>query len=86
MRSIIFAATTAAFATAVLALPAQAALNHRHHAAHVYSWSGGFATGPYSQGTPTGHGPIWRNGYYQGTDPDPGIRFDLVRDGRNYAH
>ena len=88
MRSVIFMATTAVFATAILALPVQAASHHRNHAAYVgyhgLSNSGGFGTGPYWQGTPTGHRPIWRYGYYQGDDPDSGIRFDLIRDPRNF--
>jgi len=90
MRSMIFAAATAALATAILALPAQAASHHRSYASHMaYSGdtrSGGFGTGPNWQGTSMGHLPIWRFGYYQGNDPDPGIRFDLLRDGRNYVH
>jgi hypothetical protein len=90
MRSMILSSAAVVFTTAILALPAQAALHHRNHANHLayagLAGSGGFGTGPYSQGTSTGHRPIWRNGYYQGTDPDVGIRFDLIRDGRNYAH
>jgi len=88
MRSTMFAAAAVAVTTAMLALPAQAASHRRYHPFHGthYGFSGGFGTGPYSQGEPTDRRPIWRNGYYQGNDPDPGIRFDLMRDGRNYAH
>jgi hypothetical protein len=87
MRSSIFSTAAVVFATAILALPAQAAPYHRHNAPHARIFgSGGFGNGPYWQGTAMGHGAIWRNGYYQGNDPDPGIRFDLMRDGRNYAH
>jgi hypothetical protein len=90
MRSMIFAATTAAVAMTMLGLPAQAAVNHGHHARLAPyggdTRSGGFGTGPYWQGEPADHRSIWRYGYYQGNDPDQGIRFDLMRDGRNYAH
>jgi hypothetical protein len=85
MRSVTFAAAAAVLATAALALPAQAA-HYRHHSAAPLVGNGGFGTGPYVQGEPTDHRAIWRNGYYQGNDPDQGIRFDLMRDGRNYAH
>jgi len=92
MRSLIIPAAAVVLATATLSLPAQAASQYRHYAhhrlpyAHTLPGSGGFGTGPYWQGEPTDHRSIWRNGYYQGNDPDPGIRFDLMRDGRNYAH
>jgi hypothetical protein len=89
MRSTIFAATTAAVAMVVLAVPAQAAVHHGHYARAPYAGdtrSGGFGTGPYWQGEATDHRPIWRYGYYQGNDPDQGIRFELMRDGRNYVH
>jgi hypothetical protein len=90
MRSTIFAATTAAVAMVVLAVPAQAAVHHGHYARLApYAGdtrSGGFGTGPYWQGEATDHRPIWRYGYYQGNDPDQGIRFELMRDGRNYVH
>jgi len=78
-------------AMSVISLPAQAAQRTGHSRAPVavstgLNGSGGFGTGPYWQGTARGGGPIWRNGYYQGDDPDPGIRLNLMRDGRNYAH
>jgi opacity protein-like surface antigen len=90
MRSMIFAAMTAAVAMASLALPAQAAVHYGRHARFAPyggdARSGGFGTGPYWQGEPTDHHSIWRYGYYQGNDPDQGIRFELMRDGRNYVH
>jgi hypothetical protein len=82
-------------AAALLALPAQAASSHARPysaARHVASrdlpngGNGGFLTGPWRQGTPMDNDPIWRRGFYQGNDPDQGIRFDLMRDGRNYSH
>jgi hypothetical protein len=57
MRSMIFAATTAAVAMTMLALPAQAAVHHRHARLTPY---GGFGTGSYWQGEPTDHRSIWR--------------------------
>jgi hypothetical protein len=58
MRSMIFAATTAAVAMTMLALPAQAAVHHRHARLTPHSGdtrSGGFRTGSYWQGEPTDH-------------------------------
>jgi hypothetical protein len=49
-------------------------------------WSGGWATGPYWQGLPTDHRPIWRYGHYQGNDPDPSVRLQIMRDPTNDAH
>jgi hypothetical protein len=40
----------------------------------------GPGNGPYWQGEPTDHLPIWRYGYYQGNDPDNFIRGQLMRD------
>ena len=90
MRSMIIPAV--ALATAVVALPAQAASSsgQRHHPSHhvtysgVLTHSGGFGTGPYWRGEPTDRRSIWRYGYYQGNDPDPAIRFDLMRDPTNH--
>jgi hypothetical protein len=91
MRSLILPALAAALATAFLALPAEAA-SHRHHrhyspsldsaygATGPVSGFGGYGTGPYWQGEPTDNLPIWRYGYYQGNDPDPFIRSQLMRD------
>jgi hypothetical protein len=40
----------------------------------------GPGTGPYWSGEPTDCRSIWRRGYYCGTDPDPYIRLQLMRD------
>jgi hypothetical protein len=40
----------------------------------------GPGTGPYWSGEPTDCRSIWRRGYYCGTDPDPNIRLQLMRD------
>ena len=84
-------AAAAALATAIVALPAEAA-SHRHHRHYPSSLNGaygtagpvsgvdGYGTGPYWQGEPTDNLPIWRYGYYQGNDPDPFIRSQLMRD------
>jgi hypothetical protein len=97
MRSLILTTVAAALATAVLSLPAQAA-SVRHSWRHVpqlddtYGDAGsvfgsrsyGYGTGPYWQGERTDDLPIWRYGYYQGTDPDPLIRSQLMRDPTNH--
>jgi hypothetical protein len=41
---------------------------------------GGYYIHPYWQGEPTDRLPIWRYGYYQGSDPDNFIRLQLMRD------
>jgi len=48
--------------------------------------SGGWSSGPYWQGLPTDHRAIWRYGHYQGNDPDPSIRLQLMRDPTNDSH
>jgi Spy/CpxP family protein refolding chaperone len=40
----------------------------------------GPGTGPYWSGEPGDCNSIWRRGYYRGTDPDPNIRQQLMRD------
>jgi hypothetical protein len=90
MRLLILPAAAAALAAAISALPAEAA-SHRHQRHHPSSLNGaygaagrdGYGTGPYWQGEPTDNLPIWRNGYYQGNDPDPFIRSQLMRDPTN---
>ena len=83
MRIFIYpAAAAAVLASAFLTLPAQAA----HYRSHFYTYdgrSGGFGTGPYWQGEPTDRRPIWRYGYYQGNDPDPFVRGQIMRDPTN---
>jgi hypothetical protein len=98
MRSLILTTVAAALATAVLSLPAQAS-SVRHSWRHLpqfnddtYGDAGsvsgsrsyGYGTGPYWQGEPTDNLPIWRYGYYQGTDSDPFIRSQLMRDPTNH--
>ena len=78
-----------AFVAAIATLPAQAASSSGYHPSRhvtysgVLRHSGGWGTGPYWQGEPMDHRPIWRNGFYQGNDPDQRIRFDLMRDPTN---
>ena len=78
MRFSIFAATATVLAMMLLALPAEAAHHHRYGGG-LGLVSGGYSARHYTQGTPS-HGPIWRYGYYQGNDPDPFIRSQLMRD------
>lgn len=95
MRSLLSLTLAVALATAVLDLPAEAVsgLHHGHREPGLHdtnpatgSVSGvdGYGTGPFWQGEPTDNLPIWRYGYYQGTDPDPFIRSQLMRDPTNH--
>jgi hypothetical protein len=94
MRLLILPTVAAALVTAIMSYPAEAA-SASHHWHHVPSLSGGtaapvqgccgYGTGPYWQGEPTDNLPIWRNGYYQGNDPDPFIRSQLMRDPTNHS-
>ena len=76
MRLLILAMAVLALASAILALPAEAA-SPRHHRHYALS---GYGTRPFWQGEPTDRLPIWRYGYYQGNDPDNFIRLQLMRD------
>jgi hypothetical protein len=67
--------------------PAVAASHHhkRHHghvvAPHHYPAAYGRYYGrPLNAGSVNSPGPIYRGGYYLGSDPDPNIRFELIRD------
>jgi hypothetical protein len=93
MRYLMYPAAAAAMATVFLALPAEAAHDRYHSRPHPFtgsnsyagesSGSKGYGTGPHFQGEPTDNLPIWRNGYYQGNDPDQFIRLQLMRDPTN---
>jgi hypothetical protein len=49
----------------------------RHHDQPAYD---GYAGHPYNAGGIDSPGPIYRDGYYLGSDVDPHIRFELLRD------
>jgi hypothetical protein len=78
----------AASLLALAATPALAATHHhkRHHAhivvtPHHYRAAYGRYDGrPLNAGGVDAPGPIYRQGYYLGSDPDPNIRFELIRD------
>jgi hypothetical protein len=83
--------TSAVCAASLLALaasPAVAATHHykRHHghavvARRAYPPAYGRYYGrPINAGGINSPGPIYRDGYYLGSDPDPNIRFELLRD------
>jgi hypothetical protein len=75
--------TAVTLATACLALPAQAKHDRSHFDTphgRLGPGSDGFGAKPNWQGGPTNHLPIWRWGYYQGNDPDPVIRSQMMRD------
>ena len=58
----------------------------RHHARyhHYYGHDyGPYAYGgyrPFNAGGAGSPGPIYRQGHYLGTDPDPSVRFEIARD------
>jgi hypothetical protein len=82
MRLLMYPATAAALSTVLMSLPAQAQPPHRNaHVSHVDS--GGYGSGPFWQGEPTDRNAIWRFGFYQGNDPDPFIRSQIIRDPTN---
>jgi hypothetical protein len=86
MQWLRYPAAAATLATVFLTLPAQATHYRTHfyaHHARLVTASGGWGTGPFWQGEPTDRGPIWRYGYYQGNDPDPFIRSQIMRDPTN---
>ncbi len=69
---------TAGMLIALAASAVQAATRHpaRHHyGPHMYR---GYA--PLNQGGVYTPGPIYRQGHYLGTDPDPNVRFEITRD------
>jgi len=69
--------------SALAASPALAAARHharRHAAAAVARGYQRYYGHPYNSGSVNGTGPIYRQGYYLGSDPDPNIRFELIRD------
>lgn len=82
MRLLMYPAAAAALSTVFMSLPVQAQLHHRHQP-YARVDSGGFGTGPFWQGEATDRLPIWRYGFYQGNDPDPFIRSQIIRDPRN---
>jgi hypothetical protein len=80
---LLISAVTAVLATMIVASTADAASTRHHRATpsgQVARPSGGYSARPWWQGTPSDRLPIWRNGYYQGNDPDPFIRSQMMRD------
>jgi hypothetical protein len=78
MKSLTLTLSTAGL-IALVAFPALAA--SRHHVRHYYG--GAHATGyyrPFNAGGATSPGPIYRQGRYLGTDPDPNVRAEIARD------
>jgi len=73
--------TLAVSAASLIALAASAAQAASHH--HVRHYYGAYAYrgyGPLNAGGPTSPGPIYRQGHYLGTDPDPNVRSEIIRD------
>ncbi len=75
--------TIAFSAAALLALATSPALSApRHHARHYYggAYPYGYYGRPFNAGGVYSSGPIYRQGRYLGTDPDPNVRFEIARD------
>ena len=80
--------TRSAAVIALLVLPASstfAASNDRHRArspdgAYAGAYGEGGTARPFYAGGAWSTGPIYRHGYYLGTDPDPRVRAEIVRD------
>jgi len=85
MRFALYPAAAVALSAVFMSLPAQASERHPHQvsASRLGIDSGGFGTGPYWQGEAADRLPIWRYGFYQGNDPDPFIRGQIIRDPTN---
>jgi hypothetical protein len=66
-------------AVAVIALAASPALSASHRAIRQYYGRDAYR-GPVNAGGVNSPGPIYRQGRYLGTDPDPRIRFEIARD------
>jgi len=62
-----------------LAAPAAQAASH-HHIRHHYGAYAYHGYAPFNAGGPGSPGPIYRQGHYLGTDPDPNVRFEITRD------
>jgi hypothetical protein len=78
MKSLTLTLSAAAL-VALAASPAPAA--SRHHVRHYYGGNAyGYYGRPFSAGGVNSPGPIYRQGHYLGTDPDPRIREEIVRD------
>jgi hypothetical protein len=79
MKPLILTISAAAL-IALAASPAPAASRHhvRHYSssAHAYSYD----ARPFNAGGVSSSGPIYRQGHYLGTDPDPNIRAQIIRD------
>ena len=83
MSAICAASLLAATASPVIAAAHHHLRHHRHVpiAPHHYpSAYGRYLGRPYNAGGVNTPGPIYRGGYYLGSDPDPNIRFELIRD------
>jgi len=78
MKPLTLAVSTAAL-VALAASPALSASRHhvRHdHGAYAYRGYGP----PLNAGGLYPPGAIYRQGHYLGTDPDPNVRFEIIRD------
>ena len=69
-------------AAALFALATSPALSaSRHHARHHYApYTYGYDGRPFYSGGVNSPAPIYRQGRYLGTDPDPSVRFEIARD------
>jgi hypothetical protein len=80
MKSPTLTLSTAAL-VALVAFPAMA--GSRHHVRHYYHGGAhayGYYGRPFNAGGVYSPGPIYRQGRYLGTDPDPNVRSEIARD------
>ncbi len=77
MKSLAFALPTVALLA--LAAPPAIAASH-HHVRHYYRPYVYRGYAPFNAGGVGSPGPIYRQGHYLGTDPDPNVRFEIERD------
>jgi hypothetical protein len=70
-------------ATLIAASPVLAAPRHHQRAGGYYADVGGPVGRhwrPFNVGGMSSPGPIYRQGHYLGSDPDPRVRFEIARD------
>ena len=81
MKHVALAVSTA---TLIALAVSSASAASRHHVRHYYyGYHGPYAYGgyaPFNAGGPGSYGPIYRQGHYLGTDPDPNVRSEIARD------
>jgi hypothetical protein len=77
MKALMLILSAAALLTLAASPASAASRKHvRHH--HAHDVHGGYQ--PFTGGSVWSGGPIYQQGFYLGTDPDPNVRFEINRD------